>query len=775
MPFKIKLSRVRIHKPMNQQVRTLLCVSICLCSTAFAAAADWSSLKIGYQSTGKVGKWIPISAKVSGLDAGQAVNLQAAFTDPRGDTCIQTVASATADSSGQAVLRGYFCVGRLLGTGLITVSAGDVELCRQFVDHSEEAVPNPDADIQTTVKMLRVDVPLLLTTGEVAGVPELLRNTELFAEASPVLEGVQISSAAEMPTDARGLDAIDTILLVSDFDMNKAQVQALQQWVHSGGNLIFSLGDNVTAVLQTEFGKWADGFFELDESPRTIRELSALQSYVSGASRLETGRRNVPMAISRSNQNFADVDTLAGPLIASQSVGAGTIKFLGIDLNERPINKWISLPQFYEVLMLGEKLSKQSGYTKRSSRISQSGVSDLSTQMMATVDASPQVGKWSTWSILAMMIGWLILIGPLDYLLVTRLLKKPHLTWLTFPLFICLGVFGIATGLGSTTESTLNQLHLLDVSNSASGSTVHTRSWMSLSSSETARADLLAQPETSIATDAAATLLWSGRAEDVYGGMYRAGGIGLGRQTYTHDIASPTELKSLPLLVDGSRQLISEWYATPQKPLIESELEATGYGLLSGSFTHSLPAPIEDFIIIHGNRVYRTQQTDGKISLAPGATWQARSDNVAASDLKAYLNGSRIIKSAEPIRRGSTQTQTPYNAKSDNPVYILTMASFYNIAGGSKYVGLSQEYLRNAEVSDTIRLNHAVLIGTTQTPATALSVDGKDLPAATSNTVVRLLIPVNRRPAGDFKSSQEAMEKILEDAKKTDRLNPLEN
>lgn len=751
---------------MNQQVRTLFCVSLWLFLASFAPAAEWTSLKIGYQGTGQVGKWMPVHATVSGLEPSQSVELKAAFTDPRGDTCVQTVVSATADSSGTATLSGFFCLGRLEGTGVISVTGRESELCRQFVTHGETPASATDVEIQNSIQILRVDVPLLLTIGEVAGIPELLRNAELFSDASPFLEGVQIASSSDLPVDSRGLDSIDTILLVSDFGMDDKQTQALRQWVRSGGKLVFSLGANVTEALKTPFGKWADRYFELQDSPRTIRELSALQSFVSGGSRLETGRRNVAMAISRSTQNFPDVDTLTGPLIASQSVGAGTVTFVGLDLNERPVNKWNSLPQFYEVLLFGEKLSKQTGYTKRSSRISQSGVSDLSTQMMATVDAVPRVGKWSTWSILAMMIGWLILIGPLDYLLVTRVLKKPHLTWLTFPVFICLGVFAIVKGLGSTTDSTLNQLHLVDVSTSGTGSSVHTRSWMSLSSSQTARADLQASPDTGMASHTSATLFWSGRAEDVYGGMYRAGGIGLGRQSYSHSAASPDALRGLPLLVDGSRQLISEWYDSPDKPLIESSLEATGYGLLTGSFTHSLPAAIEDFVLIHGNRVYRTLQTDGEISLAPGATWEARGDKVAASDLKAYLNGSRIIKSTEPVRRGSTQAQTPYDSKSDNPVYILTMASFYDIAGGSKYVGLSQEYLRGAELSDTIKLNHAVLIGTTQTPATTLSVDGNELAATESNTVVRFLLPVNRRPPGDSAPDRTELDRILDDAAK---------
>ena len=310
-----------------------------------------------------------------------------------------------------------------------------------------------------------------------------------------------------------------------------------------------------------------------------------------------------------------------------------------------------------------------------------------------------------------------------------------------------------------------NQLHVVDVFNQGSGSTCHSRSWMSFSSTQTARRSFQATPAFSDQIDAQARLIWSGRPEDVYGGMYRTGGIGLGRQEYAFSESQANTLQNLPVLTKGSRQMLAEWEGQTSDAMMTSQLEAAGFGLLRGSFEHHLPAAISEYTIFHGNRVYEMQ---GAEPLEPGVPWNARQSGVRASDLKAYLNGAVLIRSDNPIRKSGTQTATPYNPQSRDMQYILTMATFFDIAGGSKYVGLSQESLRHMELSDTIRLNHAVLIGRMDLPATALGVDGEAVMADQSSTLVRLLIPVTRRPSGEVQRTKDEIENAARRAREDD-------
>ncbi|MFY9256561.1 MAG: hypothetical protein WAO83_24115 [Fuerstiella sp.] len=753
----------------NSASRLIYSLTIgCLALFAVAdttSAGEWNSLELGYQGIAKVGKWLPVRATASNLTGGETVELVADFADPRGDTCRQILAKGTVEKDGTIALNGLACCGRLAGTGsvFIVAESGKV-LCRKSIAHGEDVSPDdPDIAIQNRLKLYKLDVPLLMSVGKPAGVEELLRNADVISENRPILEGATISSLSEFPEDARGLDAIDFLLLSDSFATTDAQAETLKQWVRDGGRLLVTTGDNVKELSESAIGQWLNTYFEILPEPVSIRSLTSLQSYVSGGSRLETNRRTVPMAILQSGQSIREVDSLNGPIISTQSVGTGLVTMVAVDLNKPPVSVWNSLPQLYEILLFGEKLTRKTGVSSRSSRISQSGISDVSTQMMATIDAVPESGTWSTWSIMAMMVGWLILIGPVDYYLVTRILKKPHLTWVTFPILIVGGVAGTVWALGTNTTTQLNELHIVDVTADGDRSFLDVKSWMSISSPQTMKAEITATPASLESNGESCSLMWSGRPEDVYGGMYRTGGIGLSRQTYTHSDDQQNTLTGIPLLTDGSRQLFAEWHSASKEPLIKTNLNVSGFGLLDGTFTHNLPFPISDFMVMHGNRVYRMTNSGGELVLEPGQIWDSKSSSVAASDLKGFLNGSRLVKvNSTDSNRGTSQEITPYNAKSTDLQYMLTMATFYNVAGGVNYVGLSQDLLNRMELSDTIRLNHAVAIGVIDAPATSLSMNGTKIPVTNSKTFVRLLLPVSRRPSEKLAPTEEDAKKAAE-------------
>ncbi len=753
---------------LHQLPARLTYIILVVCAALFGhsasvGAAEWKSLQLGYQGIAKVGRWIPIHAEATGLPAETEVKLLAEFSDPRGDTCVQSIAGGMSSGDGAISLKGVASCGRLAGSGSISLvsSTGEI-LCRKSILHGEDVVLEETLpDVQNTLKLYKLDVPLLMTVGKMAGIDELLRNADQVSENRPILEGVSIPSLAEFPDNKAALDAVDFLILADSFATSDAQTLAIQQWVRSGGRLYVTTGSNVGELLASNLGQWLNGYFEIQPETGTTRNLTTLQSFVPGASRLETNRTDVPVAVLSSDQSTREVDSLNGPIVCTQSIAGGVVTIIAVDLNKRPLNNWNSLPQLYEVLLFGEKLSRKDSVSSRSSRISQTGVSDLATQMMSVIDAEHELGSWSTWSIMAMMVGWLILIGPVDYYLVTNILKRPHLTWVTFPLMIAGGVFATVWALGTNSTIQLNQLSFVDISTEEGKSQVDVRSWLSVSSPETLKAELTARPTAfASATDALdCNLMWSGRPEDVYGGMYRTGGIGLSRQNYARNFESPDMLSGVPLLTDGSRQLSAEWHSAPAQPLLSVDLSVSGFSLLDGTFSHNLPVPISDFMIMHGNRVYRMAEEDGGLTLDPGEVWSSRSSSVSASDLKGFLNGSRLVKaSTSGSNRGSSQEITPYNAKSRDLQYMLTMATFYNVAGGNKYVGLSQDLLSHMEFSDTIRLNHAVGIGVIELPVTSLMMNGTDIEPTTSKTFVRLILPVKTRPSDSLAPTRAATE-----------------
>jgi len=723
--------------------------------TTVSSAAEFQSLDVGFQGVAKVGRWVPVIVTATGLPKGETVELRASFSDPRGDTCVEIVDRSKAGSDGQVSLSGHFKPGRLEGFGQLQITYGEDNevLCRQVISHGGSVAEwNPDVKVHTTLKLHQLDVPFLMTIGEIAGIPELQRNANNFSDEYALLHGVTLASIEQVPSDADGLDAIDFLLLTDDFNVTPQQSQAIREWVLRGGRLFVSSGSTIEALVDSELGGWLQERFGIGSEPIRVLDLSAMQSFVRGATVLQTNRESVQMAVLKSDQTVEEVTSLDGTVLGTQSVGAGTVTMVAVDLNRRPVSRWRSLPDFYEMLLFGRKFSEQTKRESRTSRISQSGVPDLATQMMATVDAVPQTGRWSTWGVMGLVAGFLLLIGPVDYLLVTNVLKRPHLTWLTFPVLLVAAAAALFASVGVDGTAELNQFHLVDVVPSGGGSRVQTQSWMSVSSPQTMRAEITA----ATGFDAGGSqnpddvmLMWSGRPEDIYGGMYRVGGIGLGRQSYVHDSQQPATLTRVPMLTNGSRELYADWQQSTSEPVVASQLSVSGYGLLDGTFSHSLPFAISDWAIMYGNRVYRSRKAAGEDSLSATDTWDSKADDIYASDLKSFLNASRLVQSDRKTsgNRGMTQVITPYDRQSRDQSYIITTATFYQTSGAAEYVGLSNSLLTSEEFSDSIRLNHAVLIGKTDAAATTLNVNDADLPAAHSNTIVRLLIPINRRPS----------------------------
>ena len=165
---------------------------------------------------------------------------------------------------------------------------------------------------------------------------------------------------------------------------------------------------------------------------------------------------------------------------------------------------------------------------------------------------------------------------------------------------------------------------------------------------------------------------------------------------------------------------------------------------------------IKDWAIVFGNRVYLpSQKADEKFrQIEPDQPWSRGSGGVRVSEVRDFLRGVRLVprerKKGDTTSSAVTQIQSFYNTGGSNPLDILLMVSMYNLAGGEVYVRLQDDYLRKDEVSDTVQLNTAMLIGSVDLPLTQLQLDGQTIAPQTTQTVVRFFLPVTRSSAGDI-------------------------
>ncbi len=729
-------------------------------------------LTMGYTGVGRVGNWLPVRVAAQGLAPSTEVSLVISASDPRGDQCESVVASGTSDSEGSLSLEGVFMTGRQ--DGIIRLRLDDASgkllwqhsvTCRapnaKAITESE-AIEIQSAKVVSRMTLLRHQSLTLLTVGVPAGLDELYSQLSSGDASREPLTLLTVDSIEDLPASRRDLDSVDIVLLVTAYNLSEIQTQAIRDWVMTGGQLIVSCGVNLPQLLASPVGLWLQPEFGIQNELLQSQDLTALQNYVAGASQLQTNRQNVPVVRMASLQPRTVVNSINGPLISRISEGAGVVTMVAVDLNQKPLNRWLSLSQFYEILLFDRLRDSAAEQASRSGRISSSGVTDLSTQLANVSDAIPANERWSSWHAMLLMVVYLVIIGPLDYLLVARLLRRPKLTWITFPLLVAAACGLTVLWAGSDrAAATVREVHLLDVGQQGSRQLIHSRSWSSLSTSDSRYASVAAralpvmngQPLKA----AEQTLMWHGRAEDVYGGLYRPGGAGLGQQTSRRTEIGDAQFTSVPLMVDGSQAFVAEsFYESTPTPAFESNLKMPGSGLLNGTFVHHLPVAINDWVILFGNRVYLpSQKADEKFRrIEPNEPWSRESGGVRVSEIRDFLRGVRLVsrerKKGDTTSSASTQIQSFYNTSGTNPLDILLMVSLYNTAGGDVFVRLQDNYLRRDEVSDAIQLNTAMLIGTIDLPLTQLQLDSQRIEPARTQTVVRFFLPVYRSSASEI-------------------------
>lgn len=733
-------------------------------------AAEFSAVQVGYQRQAQVGTWMPVQVSASELPPGESGSLLVTTVDARGNSVEEICDSGTVSDDGLLSLQGLARTGRLDRSMKIELvnSQANVVWCSADVQCSDE-IPDTQPDpVQKWLRIYRHDVRFLLTIGQPAGIDSLMEQSVDISEETPPLVTLSVDSADQLPADARTYELFSSMLLTGPVLLTDEQFQMIRNWVHGGGHLIVCCSDGVPTLLQSSLGQWLHSHFDIMSETRVVTDadLGALQQIVPQARRISTLRRTVNMAQIRSKQPVYLAESTNGPLVARVGSGGGKMTFVTVNLNAAPLSSWPSLADCYAVLLVGAPLRKAAGQSG-SSRISSSGIGDLTTQLMATVDPIPHSGRWTAWSVIGLAFGWLLLIGPLDYLLVVVLMKRPHLTWFTFPLWVVLGFVGLYTLKSDDPVVTLNSVHLVDVVQDKDTQSLRNLSLLSLSTPATSRATLKAVPNPVFSgSDPHQVFSWAGRPDDVYGGMYRATGIGRGGQSYSRDVADPATLTSVPLLIDGSFETQSQWSVQASEPLVEAKLSVSGFGLLNGSFAHHLPVPLRDWVVVFGNRIYRPRD-DARVALPAGQTWTFRQGGSQIIDLKAYLTGSRPAREA-PLKAapGQSEMHQGYSTAGRDPLDIVTIMSLYEVAGADGYTGVNHNTLHQMDMSDSIRLNYALIIGWMDTSMTELEVDGTLVTPASSITVTRFLVPVDRRPADASAMTASALEEAENAARK---------
>ena len=348
---------------------------------------------------------------------------------------------------------------------------------------------------------------------------------------------LEFENPSAFPTDVRGLDAVDVFVLAGAYPLSAKQDRALQAWVRAGGHLVVcSRLNGVEASRRNSdpsptgnalLGRWLPVTVTRQIS---LRDLSALEAFANRNSRIQVYRVRAARLDDPRTTSVNGGTVLAmgrqGPLIVRAPHGAGIVTVVGVDLRQKPISTWKDLDAIGAGIL--ENTLPGGNDASGGGRLSTSGVTDLSTQLHRIQDEFPTVNRISAVETIGLLLIYILLIGPADYFLVHRVLKRPRLTWITFPILVglatLLSVYSAAKRNGPSLQ--LNQFQIVDIdatvpAGAAATPNMRTRIWATLYSAESQRFTVDVRPRTiSSRTDGKpnlAGLQWSGIPENVYG------------------------------------------------------------------------------------------------------------------------------------------------------------------------------------------------------------------------------------------------------------------
>jgi hypothetical protein len=304
-----------------------------------------------------------------------------------------------------------------------------------------------------------------------------------------------------------------------------------------------------------------------------------------------------------------------------------------------------------------------------------------------------------------LIVAYVLLIGPIDYFFLRKVVGRMEWTWLTFPLvvaLVCVAAYVLAYQLKGD-QLRVNQIDLVDV-DAASGQ-MRGATWVDVFSPRMESFDFTVEPRGAdgrAVPDAKVLMAWLGLPGSGLGGMNPHAN---GPILWNDDFRYATDLDALydvPIQVWSTKSLTARWSA-PTTAYPAADL-AEGDRILSGSITNTLPFSLRDCVLMHGSSAYQLG------TLSPGVRFRL-GPTVKRVELRTFLT-----------RGGSdgaslSQQATTYEDESTNVGYILQKMMFYQAAGGRRYTRLWNSYQEFVDLSNLLKTGRAILVTNTPMPA----------------------------------------------------------
>ncbi len=507
---------------------------------------------------------------------------------------------------------------------------------------------------------------LYLTLGaRLPGMRETLRKANESGGNATSEAAVYLDKVADLPAHWFAYEGVDTIILCTSnrngfllpfANPNAPRYrQALVEWVERGGNLVICAGRNQNDVAQVA---------ELQRllpvnltGTKQLTEVSAGKAGEEGGPFTLGVRKQLGLDIAqmakkegRSFRTLLTEEKTNQPLIVQASFGLGRVTVAAFDPDQKPVADWNEQKGFWEALLkqAGPRLPKP----ENENNVNQynygyyTSPQELLNQLQLYLENFDDVPVIPFGWVALFIVVYIIIVGPLDYLFLKKVVKRLELTWITFPTVVlvvsALAYFTAYQLKGK--DLRIRKVDVIDVDLRGKQSIGHT--WFTLFSPriqhytigvEASAPDWTPKP----ADDAAwsvAVVSWMNRPDiDRRGPRTRR--QSLFRRSYDYE-ADGLGLRGVPIQVWSTKSFTATWQAPlpTEQSLVVADLRRSQDETLgvTGTLTWRPDAKgpeLKDVHLFWRNKVYKFDLEPGKPRKVDDLVQMARTGD----DLKNWL------------------------------------------------------------------------------------------------------------------------------------------
>lgn len=477
------------------------------------------------------------------------------------------------------------------------------------------------------------------------------------------LETAAITTLEQMPDQWFGYSTADLVVLTTgsapnDFlsglfsqdtsPENKAKLAALIEWVRRGGKLIISVAANAQILSQfptfrqlipAKLGDPANLptaklslSWPIQRSLRVINPANATLEHPKKAAfqiaRLTADPARPAQLLVPYGARQEEV-----PLVFQSNFGLGRITLVGFDLDRSPFTEMPNKHEFWDFLVrsAGDDLASEGTGQQRTQSYGMQNVEDEAlTSLRTHIDTFDGVPVISFGFVALFIALYTLIIGPIEYLFLKKIVGRLELTWITFPIIV-LSVSAAAYFTAYAIKGKdlkINKVDVVDV-DLASGR-VYGRTWFTVFSPRIDTYTVGVEPREA----------WAGNGKeraspplvDWMGGGQSGGGniVSRGYTYHTDPTSDPRRvadaLESVPIQVWSTKAFTANWTAPldTDNPLVKSNLyhPASNSTALRGTFVNNLPVKeLQNAILLYQGKAYKLG------TLKPGQEVRPLADN----------------------------------------------------------------------------------------------------------------------------------------------------